>query len=165
MSYRLNYLFATVLCVGIIQLIYFYPYLPETMATHFGADGQADGWSSRSSFISMQVIIIGVMTMLYLSANKLKLPQSSKYISLPNKDYWLDASRRSQTEYYLAQQMRWFCFYTLLFLLVVIQLVINANLQSNGLFDENLMWYSLLIYGVYIVVWILRFYRRFNIKK
>ena len=161
MSYRLNFLYFSLVLIGVLQLMLFYSHLPDPLASHFGRGGLPNGWMPRNALLWLHAGLLLLMTLIYLFASRLKLPSSTKYISLPNRDYWLNPQRKSATERYLGEQTRWFVFYTLLFLLVVMQLVINANMQAEVRLDEQSMWYALFIYGVYIVVWTVRFYRHF----
>ena len=40
------------------QLVYFYPQLPATIASHFNASGQANDWMSKSSFYAFEIILL-----------------------------------------------------------------------------------------------------------
>ena len=162
---KIEYLFFSLVVIAGVQLIYFYPHLPEVMATHFGRHGVPDGWMNKGAFLWLHVGIVLFLGVLFVFSKWSKLPKSNRFISLPNKEYWFNEENRSQTTQYIGDQLRWFCFYTLLFLLVVMQLVINANLQAEAILAEDLMWYALFIYGVYIVFWTIRFYRRFLLPK
>lgn len=47
-----------VLCAGLmvllaVQALYYYPQLPERMASHFGADGRPNGWTTREGFFGI----------------------------------------------------------------------------------------------------------------
>ena len=165
MKIRLNFLFAGLILVGIVQTVYFYPHLPETVASHFGAGGSADDWISRQLLVLVQSLTLLVSGIIYVLAGVLHLPAAGRTISLPNRDFWLAPQRKQATEAFIRSQARWFLFYTLLFLLVVFQLLINANLGEHGMLAETQMWAALFIYGVYLVIWLLRFYRRFSIKR
>ena len=47
-----------------------YDRLPETMATHWGIDGQPDGWSSRAfAVFGMPAFIAGLNVLLYFGLN------------------------------------------------------------------------------------------------
>ena len=164
MRRKLSYLFAGLVLVAIVQMGYFYTYLPDTVASHFVTDGVADGWMSKQAFMVAHILCTVFLTLLFILAGILKLPAASKFISLPNRDYWLAHDRRQATELFLSQQARWFIFYTYLFLLMVFQLVINANLIEEKKLAEDQMWAALLIYGVYVVIWLVRFYRRFTLN-
>lgn len=161
MSKRIFYLFACLVIISVLQMVYFYPYLPERVASHFGSGGLADGWMPKDAFIWAQLVMLLVFILFYVMACYMKLPASGKYISLPNKEYWLQDGRKQQAERYLSLQMQWFVFCTMLFLMVIMQLTINANLQHEKRLDEQLLWYAMLIYGIFMVLWTVRFYRFF----
>ncbi|WP_337174027.1 DUF1648 domain-containing protein [Paludisphaera sp.] len=70
--------------------------LPDRVATHFGPDGQPDGWASRSDYAtyllsSAALISILCAGPLYLTR---KLPES--LINIPERDYWLAPERRDE---------------------------------------------------------------------
>lgn len=164
MKTRLDFLFTSLVVVAIVQSFYFYPHLPDMVATHFARQGRADGWMDRDVYMIIQASSGIILLLIYIFAGRLHLPESSRFISLPNRDYWLHESRRAATQQFIQNQGQWFVFFTFLFLLVVHQLVINANLGEQKILSEQQMWASLLIYGVYVVVWLVRFYRRFTLK-
>ncbi len=40
----------------IIMTVYYWPYMPEIVPSHFDASGQVNGWSSRSSMLALPII-------------------------------------------------------------------------------------------------------------
>ncbi|HVK06735.1 MAG TPA: DUF1648 domain-containing protein, partial [Armatimonadaceae bacterium] len=75
--------------VSLTQVWYFYPLLPERVASHFGPDGRADGWTAKDAFIGVSVgtILFLSVFMSALSALIARIPDEA--INLPNKEYWL----------------------------------------------------------------------------
>ncbi|MDD5720454.1 MAG: DUF1648 domain-containing protein [Candidatus Krumholzibacteria bacterium] len=69
--------------------------LPERVASHFGITGAADGWSSRSSFLTVVGAVIAGTSLLLAGIGWLlpRLPFS--LVSIPHPDYWLAPERRA----------------------------------------------------------------------
>lgn len=73
-----------------------YGMLPDRVATHFGADGRADGWDSKAAYATY--LLTGSALISALCAGPLylarKLPDS--LINIPDRDYWLAPERRDE---------------------------------------------------------------------
>lgn len=44
------------LLLAILQAAWYYPQLPEMVASHFGVSGKPDGWMSRQSFLLVELM-------------------------------------------------------------------------------------------------------------
>lgn len=79
------------------QHAWYWPQLPDRVATHFGIDGQPNDWMSRTSStlmlcgiqLGLPLFLAGVMSL----ANR--LPDSM--INIPHREYWLHPDRRAAT--------------------------------------------------------------------
>lgn len=72
-------------------------HLPLRMATHFNADGVADGWMDRTRF---RVTMIGTMVAVPLSiilVTMLVRYLPDRFLNIPNRQFWLSADRRNET--------------------------------------------------------------------
>ena len=68
--------------------------LPETVATHYGAGGRANGWMTRSGYLLfMMVFLLGFSTLVSFLIGFIphKLPRLT---NIPNRGYWLAEERR-----------------------------------------------------------------------
>jgi uncharacterized membrane protein len=144
-----------------LQVWVYYPLLPDPMATHFGFSGQADGWSSRASFFILTYAILAVV-LLSLGTIAWLLPRfPNSAINLPRKDYWLAPERRAETMRINQQVLGWILVLTCLFLLVLDQLVILANLHPPAHLPAAFLW----LLGIYLAAvsvpafWLWRRYR------
>jgi uncharacterized membrane protein len=68
--------------------------LPTTVATHFGAGGQANGWMSRIGYqVFYSTLMIGITFAVYAAFSW--LPRSKPHlVNLPHRDYWFAEPRR-----------------------------------------------------------------------
>lgn len=76
--------------------------LPLRVAAHFTADGRADGWQSRSGYLTT-IILLQILLPLAIVLPTLfigRLPPAM--IGLPNRDWWLAPERRAASLDWLA---------------------------------------------------------------
>lgn len=85
------------LVLAFLQYAYFAPLLPERVASHFDAAGQADGWSSKTAFFVFNLAFVAGMALLFLGLTAWQGRIPSAWINLPHKDYWLAPERRAAT--------------------------------------------------------------------
>ncbi|MBC8138415.1 MAG: DUF1648 domain-containing protein [Fibrella sp.] len=155
-----------VFLVGIIvsvgQILMLGPLLPERVASHFGANGVADGFMSREMFLLFQWAITGFIAALFIGLPLLIHITPEDAINLPNKRYWLAPERRDSTFSYLADRFFAFGAATLALLVSVLQLVYEANMRG-ALTIGGLTWIYLAIYLLYTVIWTVTLQRRFTL--
>jgi uncharacterized membrane protein len=88
---------------AICQFVYWYPILPDVVASHFDHQGNADGTMAKTAFF----VLFGLLQLLFLLGMPLlakvlpKFPNSM--VNCPNKEYWLAPERRDQTMNFNAQ--------------------------------------------------------------
>jgi hypothetical protein len=85
---------------------------------------------------------------------------SDKSISLPNKEYWLSPERREETFATIHDQMCWFGSATLVFLIAIFQLVIEANLNPPAVLSSSFM-FLLIAYLAFTGWWVVKFIAKF----
>ncbi len=81
--------------------------LPETVATHYGAGGRANGWMTRSGYLLfMMVFLLGFSTLVSFLIGFIPhmLPSLT---SIPNRDYWLAEERREGLLQFLSSHGWW----------------------------------------------------------
>ena len=148
----------------VAQIFYYYPNLPEIMASHFNGYGEPDGWLSKQSFVALEGVILSVIvfefTMLPLLIEK--MPDS--LLNLPNKDFWLAAERRAETFSTIRQNFEWFGIMLLTLFVAVNQLVFRANINRENL-PTTEMWLIIGAFLIFVIVWLINFMRRFRIEK
>jgi uncharacterized membrane protein len=139
--------------------------LPEHVAVHFGLGGAPDGWASSQVSTLM---MLGMHTLLFvglsLSPNRLaKVP--SKWISLPNRDYWLAPERRAQTMERLSRSMWHFGTALFLFMFFIGLLTIRANLSDPVRLDERSLLIALGVFLAYTAFWTVALLRAFRVSQ
>jgi uncharacterized membrane protein len=147
--------------LGMLDLAWHYPRLPERLATHFGPYGEANGWSNKGTFVRLHaVLLVGVpMLMLGLAWWVRILPGS--LINVPNRDYWLAPERAEETRSQVSDFVLGFGCCTVGFLLVLMHWILQANLKPEPRLDEWL-WIVLGAYGAVTTVLIIRLMAKFR---
>ena len=145
------------------HITFYYPNLPEIIASHFNAAGEANDFMSKQNFVIFEAIILFLIifefTLLPLFLRK--MPDS--LINIPNKKYWLSAERRETTFLVIKKYFEWFSVALLCMFIAVNQLVFQANLTRQNLSGTI----TLLILGAFLlftIIWSAKFVRQFTKK-
>jgi|SRR5208282_1558631 len=101
--------------------------LPERAAVHFGVDGKANGWMSRSADLIFFGGLGTGLPLLFVVLSLLTGMLPARFVNLPHREYWLSPERRAQTRAYISRQMIWMGCLTVLFLAGIHHLMIQAN--------------------------------------
>jgi hypothetical protein len=136
--------------------------LPEKVATHFGADGQANGWMSRDAHTAMQIGTTVFIAALFTALAQWLPRLPDGLINLPHHDYWLAPSRRAETHAWLSGMLFWLGAALQVFLAFVFREVAHANLTAKPELRLNSLWLqvSLFILVAGLVVTLLFRFRR-----
>jgi uncharacterized membrane protein len=155
-------IYAFLYALALIQIGTYAESLPENMATHFGAGGIPNGYMHKDGFIVFYLGFMFFLPGLLMAISVLveKLPIS--LINIPNKKYWMAASRREKTVGSLARGIRMLGVMTGLFLIAIDQLVINANMVKPPALDERGTWLFLSAYVFAIISFLLWIIIRFR---
>ncbi len=126
-------LIVILILVSIGQSLYYWPRLPDQVASHFGVNGKPDGFSSKTTYTwSMLAVNIGVAALLVFIARALKyLPQSM--INLPNKDYWLHPNRRASSLLSVELNLLGIAASTICLFIAIAYLMFDANTSDDGM--------------------------------
>ena len=145
----LVFILLLLLCIG--HAVYYYPFLPDRVASHFGASGRPDAWSSKESFARIYFIVIAFIAVLFPGIGLIfrKIPTS--FINLPNKDYWLSTERKEETIAVLSRQFLWFGSATLLLLLDIFHQSVRVHLGKTQTLEHPVA--SIVVYVVFTTFW------------
>ena len=143
------FVWCLVLLVAIVQMVWWYPRLPEIVPSHFDGRGQVDGEMAKPAFCfligGIQLLtIIGLPVLGYFLK---QLPDS--LINMPNKEYWLAEERRDDSlavSFYMLLGISWL---TGLLMIVIFQLSAQVAMkQRTGISPE--MWIATVAYLVIV---------------
>jgi len=156
-------IFIFIIGVIIAQTAFYFPILPEMVASHFNAAGIADRWMPKEGFLIFEAVIL-----LFVIAHYTILPliiekMPDAIINLPNKKYWLEPERRSETFAKIRMFLQWFSVGLLTLILLVNQQVFKANLMRQNL-SPLIIWTIIGSFVIFAIIWMIIFVRKFKIK-
>ena len=148
--------------VGVGQLAFYYDQLPENVASHFNAQGEADGYMSKSThMVMMGALLIGTPAFMFLIAWGLRF-MPNDLINMPHKEYWLADERRLESLAVVATGLYSISIATQLLLLYINQLVTWENLGQGGM-SGPYPWVALGVYLGYTIGFCIWLSRRFQL--
>jgi uncharacterized membrane protein len=141
-----------------------YQSLPDKVASHFGIDGQPNGWMPRDVLVEFMAGIGFFLPLIIIIVMGSIGWMPVKLVNLPNRDYWLGPAQRKATADWFLRHGIWFATLNVLFITGTHWLVVQANTGDAQLKPMNL----LLVIGSYlagICLWLALLLRRFTQKR
>jgi hypothetical protein len=153
------YLFFALTVVSIVHAFYYYPRLPDVVASHFSISGQPDAWSSKGFFIGIYIIAVVMNALIFLGITFgiNKIPDSM--LNLPHKVYWLSEERRQGTFDFFNQYFLWLGIATCLLLLDIFHQTFNVHLGNASSLQHP--WMSLGLYLLFSIGWCVGLFFKF----
>ena len=157
---------AAALIGSILQAVFFWPHLPNEVASHFNAAGQADGWMSKTAFVALTLLIqIGLAAMMLGFGWLIKVLPTSM-INIPNREYWLADERREQTLGESESLMAWIAAGTAVFMMVIFYLTFDANVGEKKGLNSSASWSCAIVYMVGLLVFcVMRLKKYFRVPE
>lgn len=143
------------------QSLYYYPIMPETLASNFDGSGRPNGWSSKQMFVTLYLLIVGMTLAIFLFLPPAISRLPNRLIGLPHKDHWLAPPRRAQSLAFLQIQLHWFGVVNMVLAIYTVQLVFQGNLEASPRLSDSFIW-IMLGYLVFMAIWIARLLLRFQ---
>ena len=134
-----RFLYAFLILVCLLMMAYYYPQMPQRMASHFAADGRVNGWQSRDAFFVLVLLVTSTSAIVGFLAPRQIAARSNARINLPHRDYWLAPERRERTMRFISATMAWFACGILLVLVSGTFLALRANLAPDHRFNSEAM--------------------------
>ena len=128
--------------------------LPERVASHFGANGMANGYMTRDGYRTFIVSFALGVPLLVVAVVALFPRAFPGAINIPDRDYWMAPERREKTLGYLTG---WACSLgsiLALFIAAIHSAVRVANEYDPPRLPSALLFILLAAFGVAMVVWI-----------
>ena len=154
-------LFVTLAVFAAAYFYSVYDTLPEVVASHFDANGNPNGWSSKQAFLVffIGVSVIPAVLVFVVPAIIKALPVD--LINLPNKRYWLNPERADKTLDFLTSRFAWFGCAVYGLMLYVFDYAVRTNLHPDHRPDPKSMWIGLIVFAAFAAVWSVLFALRF----
>ena len=138
--------------------------LPETVASHFGASGDPNGFMTRTFYIGIMLVVIVGVPLLLVAVTGMALSNPNARINLPNGDYWLAPERRGNTVEFLRLHAARFASMLVVFLCYVHWLVVRANDVHPPRLDARWLIGGLVVFTAGLVLWVTLLFNRFRIR-
>ena len=154
--------FALLVFLGFLQARNFSNGVPGVMATHFGASGSANGWQTKGQFFVVEIVMLAVCLLIGFGVPAIIAAAPPSLVNLPNKDFWLAPVRRDHTLAVFRIQMAWFACALITFLIVVNQLVFNANQSVPRHLNGPQFTLALVAFLGFVALWTIRLISYFS---
>ena len=143
--------FLLLLTLNMAQAIYYYPLLPDRVASHFGASGQPDAWSDKESLVKVYFVVVAFIAILFPGIGLILRKAPLSLLNLPNKNYWLSPEHSQETIDFLSRQFLWFGSATLLLLLDIFHQTFQVHLGKASALEHPVA--SIVVYVVFSLIW------------
>ena len=137
--------------------------LPDEVAIHFGRGGAPDSWASKEWNALVFVLTELPLFLLFWYAPSLPLGIPPRFVSVPNKDYWLREDNQPAFKRRFQNLMDRFGIAFFLFFFCIGVLTLQANLSQPVRLNERAFFLVLALFLVYTVVWSLGLIRAFRV--
>lgn len=158
---RLRFIFYPLLGLAVLQVVYYYPKMPNVVASHFDGSGGANGFSGKNAFFLLYLVILLLLVAVFEWLPKWIQSRPDKKINLPNRDYWLSPERKAETWAFFRRQMLIMGIAHLCLAIFAIQLAILANFELPPRLHSSIAW-ALGAYFVFFAAWMIHFLLRFK---
>ena len=139
--------------------------LPEQVAIHFGGGGKPDSWASREFNAAIFLVLEVPFFLMFYFAHLLTRGSTSRFINIPNKNYWLQKENlplfNEKFGFYMAE----FGVALFVFFFCITGLTIQANLSEPVRLNEALFLMIFVAYMVYVVWWLVRLVRGLRVPE
>ncbi len=157
----LPHLFIALIALSVLQSFYYYPQMPEIVASHYDSIGEPNGWSKKTGFFALYLLILLMNAVIFIFAPRWIASCANFGLTIPNRKYWLTPERVQQTRLFFQQQMLIMGLVNLAFAIDVAQMLIQANLEPQPRLGDNIFW-ALFVYLLAFSVWLIHFFLRFR---
>lgn len=166
---RVNRLTANrvLLCLPILavaHIAWYYPLLPNPMASHFGPSGKADGWMSKEAFAIFYVAFMVFYSALFGSMGVLLRKTPHELINMPNRDYWLAPERREATMRVFSHQLAVFGIAIGAFFIAVMQTIFLTNRGGSSQLG-SLFFVYLIGFLLYTGIWTVQLLKQYRLPE
>ena len=154
-------IFFALVALAIIQVAYYYPQMPDTVASHFDGLGAPNAWSSKEGFFGLYLIILLMLVAIFVFVPGWSEKRPGFGMKIPHPDHWLAPERIESTRQFFRRQMLLMGIVHLSLAIIVIQLAILANFDQQPRLHDSIIW-ALGFYFVFLVAWLIHFFLHFR---
>jgi len=156
-------LFFVVFAANVLLMLVSLVILPDQVAIHFGRGGCPDGWASKEMNAIVFLVLETPMFLLLWFGPSLPLGVTKRFVSLPNKGYWLREENLPAFKGKLKHLMAQFGAAFFLFFFFTGLLTVQANLSEPVRLNEKAFVPIVFMFLGYTVVWTIGLFRSFRV--
>lgn len=159
----MNSLFLGILSLAAAgQNAYYWTKLPERVATHFGAQGDPDGWMDRNSATMLMLVVQLVIPWFIVGIAYATKYMPASLINIPNREYWLAPERRVLSLFFMQRFVTAIACVMSMFMMAVNHLTFRANMAATSL---NMQAFVLVmaLFLISVGVLVVAMWRRFRL--
>jgi len=153
--------FLALIALAIVQIIYYYPQMPEVVASHFDGLGAPNAWSSKQGFFGLYAAILLMLVGIFIFIPNWSEKRASFGMKIPHREHWLAPERIEETKLFFRRQMMIMGVMHLSLAIFAIQLAILANFDQQPRLHPSIGW-ALALYFVFLIAWLIHFYLHFR---
>jgi uncharacterized membrane protein len=156
-------LLAIVFAANVLLWLVSLAVLPDRVAIHFGPGGAPDAWASKELNALIFLVLETPLFLLFWFAPSLPLGIPPRFVSVPNKEYWLKEENRPAFKRKFQHLMAQFGTAFFLFFFCIGLLTVQANLSQPVRLKEEIFLPVLILFLGYTVVWTIGLFRSFRV--
>lgn len=154
-------LFWLLAALAVAQSVYYYPQMPEVVASHFDGRGAPNAWSGKGGFFGLYLGIVLMLVGVFEWLPRWSESRPNFGMKLPHREHWLAPGRIGQTRAFFRRQMMLMGVLHVALAIFTVQLVILANFEPRPRLHASIFW-ALLIYFVLLLAWLVYFFLHFR---
>ena len=158
-------IFFVVFAANVLLILVSLVILPDRVAIHFGRGGCPDSWASKEINALVFLVLETPMFLLLWFGPSLPLGVPKRFVSLPNKEYWLREENLPAFKQKLEHLMAQFGAAFFLFFFFTGLLTVQANLSVPVRLNEKAFVPVVVMFLGYTVVWTIGLFRSFRVPK
>ena len=158
-------IFFVVFAANVLLMLASLVILPDRVAIHFGRGGCPDSWASKEINALVFLLLETPMFLLLWFGPSLPLGVPKRFVSLPNKEYWLREENLPVFKHKLEHLMAQFGAAFFLFFFFTGLLTVQANLSEPVRLNEKAFVPIVVMFLGYTVVWTIGLFRSFRVPK
>ena len=148
--------------LGIALQFYYVSNLPATVANHFGAGGNPNGWMSNNVNFLFSTGMIVLISSIFLSVPVALRKSPISIINFPKKTYWLAPERKEKSIPIISNWLQFMGVATNIFLLIVYHLVFLANKSTPARLNNEVFLATFITFLIIMLWWLIAFFVKFN---
>lgn len=164
-GHEMRTIFFVVFAANVLLILVSLVILPDRVAIHFGRGGCPDSWASKEINALVFLVLETPMFLLLWFGPSLPLGVPKRFVSLPNKEYWLREENLPAFKQKLEHLMAQFGAAFFLFFFFTGLLTVQANLSVPVRLNEKAFVPVVVMFLGYTVVWTIGLFRSFRVPK